>query len=68
MYYLTLLNQAMILQSIGAEVAYLGWFRLQGQVFIVMVHHRAKRVRARKRLHMKAPNNRLHIDGVSYVN
>lgn len=67
MYYLTLLNQAMILQSIGAEVSTLAWFRVQGQVFIVMVHYRAKRVRARKRLHMKAPNQRLHIDGVKYV-
>lgn len=56
-----------MVQMIGDQAIYLGWFRIQGQTFAVMVHHRAKRVRARKRLHMRAPNQRLSIDGETYV-
>ena len=67
MYYIALLNQIMLLQSIGAEISYLGWFRLQGQIFCIVVHHRAKRIRARKRLDLKLPNQRLNIDGETYV-
>lgn len=75
MYYIALLNQIMLLQSIGAEISYLGWFRFQGQVFIVMVHQRLKVMQARKKLLVKAhnqlleraPDQRLNIDGVFYV-
>ncbi len=57
----------MLIQFIGDQFIYLGQFRVLGTAFVTMSMHQAKRVRIRRNLNQRLPDQRLQMDGVSYV-
>jgi len=56
-----------MVQFIGDQAIYFGMFRVLGTTFVRMTLYEAKKVRVRRRLNQKLPNQRLHIDGECYV-